>query len=131
LDALCLHLERARYRERELKNCLVCQQFAGGVPGQGVVVEGVKEVKYTPMAPGMYKNGKKGGFMHFLACKLQKRRFLLKSTYITIYTTETFFEEYINYKIFCYLRNCGVISVQSFGSQIGPQPPRLGLLICQ
>jgi hypothetical protein len=32
-----------------------------GVPGQGVVVEGLKGVKYAPMPPGMYENGEKTG----------------------------------------------------------------------
>jgi hypothetical protein len=50
----------------------------GGVPGQGVVVEGVKGVKYTPMPPRMYENSiKMGGFAHFMAYKLPKT---LKST---------------------------------------------------
>ncbi len=30
-----------------------------------------------------------------------------------------FIKEYINFKIFCYLRHCGFIPVQSFRSQIG------------
>jgi hypothetical protein len=33
--------------------------LAGGVPGQRVVVEGAKRIKYTPKPPGMYKNSKK------------------------------------------------------------------------
>jgi hypothetical protein len=38
----------------------------GGLPGQGVVMEGVKGVKYTPMPLEIYKNcEKKGGFPHF------------------------------------------------------------------
>ncbi len=37
------------------------------------------------------------------------------------------FEEYINFKIFCFLWHCGVIPVQSFRSHIRPQPPGLGL----
>ncbi len=32
--------------------------------------------------------------------------FILK--YLTKYLPETFFEEYMNFKIFCYLRHCGV-----------------------
>jgi hypothetical protein len=40
-----------------------------------------------------------------------------------------FFEEYINFKILRYLRRCGVIPVQSFGSHIRPQPPGLGLKV--
>jgi hypothetical protein len=30
--------------------------LAGRVPGQGLVVKGVKGVKYVPKSPGMYKN---------------------------------------------------------------------------
>jgi hypothetical protein len=102
--------------------------LAGGLPGQGAVVEGVKGVKYTPMLPRMYKNGKKtGGFAHFLAYKLPKTLFFAQK-FLTRYTPETFFKEYINFKIFCYFRHCGVIPILSFGSHIQPQPPELGLI---
>jgi hypothetical protein len=47
--------------------------------------------------------------------------------YLTKYTPKTFFKEYIDFKIFLYLRRFGVISVQSFESHISPQPPGLGL----
>jgi hypothetical protein len=40
-----------------------------------------------------------------------------------------FFVEYINFKIFLYLRRCGVIPVQSFGSHIRPKPSGLGLIV--
>jgi hypothetical protein len=43
----------------------------------------------------------------------------------------TIFEEYINFKIFRNLKCCGVIPVQSFGSHIHPQLPRLGLISLQ
>ncbi len=49
---------------------------------------------------------------------------LLKSN--KIYSKD-FFEKYINFTIFPYLRCCGVIPVQSCGSPIRPQPPGLGL----
>ncbi len=42
----------------------------GGVCGQGVVVEGVKGVKYTPMLPKIYENSEKTvDFPLFLACE--------------------------------------------------------------
>jgi hypothetical protein len=47
--------------------------------------------------------------------------------YLTRYTHETFFEEYINFKIFRNLSHCGVIPVRNFGSHIRPQPHGLGL----
>ncbi len=43
------------------------------------------------------------------------------------YIPKMFFEEYINFKKFCYLRHCIVIPVQSFGSHIRTQPSGLGL----
>ncbi len=40
--------------------------MAGGVPGLGVVVGGVKEVNKPYKPPGMYKNGAKmASFPHF------------------------------------------------------------------
>ncbi len=66
------------------------------MPEQGVVVEGVKEVKYAPIPPVMYENGKKRAVspnMPFFAPK-----------YLTRYTPETFSEEYINKKIFLLLK---------------------------
>jgi hypothetical protein len=39
-------------------------------------MEGVKGVKYAPMLPAIYENGKKtGGFPHFLAYKSPKMPF--------------------------------------------------------
>ncbi len=47
--------------------------------------------------------------------------------YLTRYTHEMFFEEYINFKIFRNLSHCGVIPVRRFRSHIRPQPHKLGL----
>jgi hypothetical protein len=53
-----------------------------GVPWQGAVVEGVKGVKYAPMPPGMFENGKKRAVWHtFQLINLRKCHFLPKSTY--------------------------------------------------
>ncbi len=52
-----------------------------GSAQQGVVEEGVKGVKYAPMPPGMYENGKKQAVSHtFMLINCQKCHFLLKST---------------------------------------------------
>ncbi len=98
--------------------------IGGGVPGPGVVVER----SYMPSQPyEIAKNGKKtGGFTHVLACNLPKTLFFALK-YLTKYTHETFFEEYLNFKIFRNLSHCGVIPVRSFGSHIRPQPHGLGL----
>jgi hypothetical protein len=70
------------------------------VPKHGVVVEGVKGIKYTPMPLEMYKNGEKTGcFPNFSAYKLPKTPFSLKK-YLTRYTPEFFFDEYIILKFF-------------------------------
>jgi hypothetical protein len=82
--------------------------LAGGVPGPGVVVER----SYIPSQP--YKianNGEKtGGFTHVFAYKSPKTPFF-GIKYLTRYTQETFFEEYINFKIFRNLSHCGVMPV--------------------
>ncbi len=92
------------------QNCLERRLLAGGVPGPGVVVER----SYIPSQPyEIAKNGKKtGGFAHVFAYKSPKT---------------TFFEEYINLKIFRNCSYCGVIPVRSFGSQIHAQPHGLRL----
>jgi hypothetical protein len=67
----------------------VHQPIARGVPGQGVVVEGVKGVKCTPMPPEYAKKAKSGLFPNFLAYKLPKTPFFaLKS--LTRYTPKIF-----------------------------------------
>jgi hypothetical protein len=94
------------------------------VPGPGVVVER----SYIPSQPyEIAKNGEKnGGFAHVLAYNSPKTQvFAIK--YLTRYTHETFFEEYITIKFFRNLSHCGVIPVRSFGSHIRPQPHGLGL----
>jgi hypothetical protein len=94
----------------------------GEVPGQRVVVEGVKGVKYTPMPPDIYERRKTSGFPHFLAYKSPKTLFFAQK-YLTRYTPEMFFEEYINFNIFHYLSHCEVSKV----IYVHPQPPGLGL----
>ncbi len=108
------------------QNCLARRLLAGGVPGPGVVVER----SYIPSQPyEIAKNGEKtDGFAHVFADKSSKTPFFAIK-YLTRYTHETFFEEYINLKIFRNLGHCGVIPVRSFGSQIRPQPHGLGLII--
>ncbi len=71
--------------------------MAGGVPGPGVVVER----SYIPSQPyEIAKNGEKtGSFAHVLVFKSPKTPFFAIK-YLTRYTHETFFEEYINLKIF-------------------------------
>jgi hypothetical protein len=52
----------------------------GGVPRQGVVVEGVKGLKYAPKPPRMYKDsGKNGQFSALIDLKIaEKAVFYLK-----------------------------------------------------
>ncbi len=109
------------------QNCLVRRLLAWGVPSPEVVVEDSQK-SYKPSQPyEIAKNGEKtGGFTQVLAYKSPKTPFFALK-YLTRYTHETFFEEYINIKNFRKLSHCGVIPVQSFGSHIRPQPHGLGL----
>ncbi len=109
-----------------LHNCLARRLQAGGVPGLGVVVER----SYIPSQPyEIAKNGeKRAGFAYVFAYNSPKTPFFALK-YLTRYTHETFFEEYVNITIFRNLSHCGVIPVRSFGSHIRPQPHGLGLSI--
>jgi hypothetical protein len=97
------------------------------VPGPGVVMER----SYIPsQSYEIAKNSEKtGGFTHVLAYKSPKTPFFALK-YLTRYTHETFFEEYTNFEGH-YLSRCRDIPLQSFGSNIRPQPHGLGLRILQ
>ncbi len=86
------------------------------------------EVIYTFIAVrNSQKRQKTAGFVHVLAYNSPKTPFFALK-YLTRYTHETFFEEYVNIKIFLNLSQCGFIPVRSFGSHIRPQPHGLGLI---
>jgi hypothetical protein len=71
------------------------------------------EVIYTFTAVRNSQTGKKmGGFTHIFAYKSPKTPFSAIK-YLAIYTHETSFEEYFNFKIFRNLSHCGVIPVIS------------------
>jgi hypothetical protein len=60
----------------QLKNCLVRQLLAGGVPGRGVVVGESKKSNLPSKPPGMYKNSADmASFPHFLPQKSLKMPF--------------------------------------------------------
>jgi hypothetical protein len=90
-------LKRARDCAGGSRTALCADYWPGGVPGPGVVVER----SYIPSQPyEIAKNGKEtGGFAHVLAYKLLKTPFFTLK-YLTRYTHETFFEEYIYFKFF-------------------------------
>ncbi len=113
----------------QLQNCLARRLLAGGVPGPGLVVDKFIQVIYVYLhshtkQPKMAK--KQAVSRQILAYKSPKRPFFALK-YLTRYTHETFFEEYINCRIFRNLSHCGVIPVRIFGSHIRPQPQGLGL----
>jgi hypothetical protein len=72
------------------------------------------------------KTTKKHWFCPLFGLKIAETLFFAQK-YLTRYTLEMFFEEYINFKNFHYLRHYGVLPVQSFKNHICPQPPGLGL----
>ncbi len=110
---------------RAAPELLSAPTIGGGSARSGVVVER----SYIPSQPyEIAKNREKtGGFAHVLAYNSPKMPFFALK-YLTRYTHETFFEEYINFKIFRNLSHCGVIPVRSFGSHTRPQPHGLGLI---
>ncbi len=94
-EASRLHLERARDHEGGSKTAWCADYWQEEVPGQRVVMEGVKEAKKPPCQPKYMKMVPKiGGFA-------QK--------YFLRYTPKMLFEDYITFNIFRYLRLCGVI----------------------
>jgi hypothetical protein len=78
-----------------------------------------------PSRPKYKKMAKTGSFALVLANNSPKTPFFAQK-YLTRYTHETFFEEYMNFKTH-YLSHYRVIPLQSFGSHIRPQPHGLGL----
>ncbi len=126
-EAPCLHLERARDREGSSRTAWCADYWRGECPARGWWWRKLQKSNKPSKLPEIYENGEKtGGFTHFLAYKLPKILFFYQQ-YLTRYIPKTFFEEYINFKMFHYLSHCGVIPVQSLGSHIRPHLPRLGL----
>jgi hypothetical protein len=99
-EAPRLYLERARDCEGGSKTAWCADYWQTECQGRGGG-GGSSRNQICPMLPGMYKNGEKtGGFAHDLAYKSSKTLFFAQK-YLTRYTPETFFEEYINLEIFC------------------------------
>jgi hypothetical protein len=93
----------------------------GGVPGREVVVEGVKGGKKKPARQNTQKQHRKQVISRtFWPKNHLKCHFSLKMNKIY---SQDFFEEYINFKIFGYLKRCGVIPDQSFRCHIRPHHP--------
>jgi hypothetical protein len=69
---------------------------------------GHRSKKSLPSHPKYTKTAKR--FEHVLAYKSPKTPFFAQK-YLTRYTHKMFFEEYINFKIVCYLSHYGVIPV--------------------
>ncbi len=71
---------------RAAQKLLGAPTIGGGVPWQGVVVEGVKGVKYAPKLPRMYENGKKRTVSRIYWLKNRQKRYtpetFLRNTFI-------------------------------------------------
>jgi hypothetical protein len=61
------------------------QLLAGGVPGQGVVLERNKEVKYAPMSPKkIYESIEKtGGFPYFFYLYINRQNTVFRAKVLT------------------------------------------------
>jgi hypothetical protein len=69
----CLDLERAS----SSRTTWCADYWRGECPAQGVVVEGVIEVKKPSMRPKIYKKrAKTNGFLHLLTLKMPKTPFI-------------------------------------------------------
>jgi hypothetical protein len=80
-----------------------------------------------PSRPGCTKTAPKRPVPSLIDLKNDENTIFYLKVLIKIYCQD-FFEEYINFKIFRYLRLCGIIPVKSFGSHICLQPPGFGLM---
>ncbi len=129
LEAPGLHLERARDYAGGTSTAWCADYGQGEYPARGGWWrESQKSIKPSKL-PEIHENGEKtGGFIHLMAYKLAKNAvFCLKG--LNKYNHETFFEAYINFKNSHYLSHCRVIPLQSFRSDIRPQPSGLGLIL--
>jgi hypothetical protein len=126
-EAPGLHLERARDSAGGSRTAWRADYWWGECPAWRWWWTDLLK-SYKPSQPyEIAKNGKKtGSFAHVFAYISPKTPFFAIK-YLTRYTHETFFEEYINYKIFRNSSHYGVIPVRSFGSHICPQPHGLGI----
>jgi hypothetical protein len=122
LEALGLHLERASDREGGSSTVWCADYWQGGsARPEGGGGGSQRSQKSLLSHPECTKRCKNGQFNTLIDFKISENVvFYLK---VIKYTLETFFKGYVNLKIFHYPRHCGVISVQSFGSHIRPQPP--------
>ena len=125
-EAPGLHLERARDRAGGSRTAWCADYWRRECPAQGWWWRYSWKSYMTSQPYEIAENGEKtDGFAHVLAYKSPKTPFFALK-YLTRYTHETFFEEYTNFEAH-YLSRCRDISLQSFGSQIRPQPHGLGL----
>ncbi len=122
------HLERARDRVGGSKTAWCADYWRGECPVRGWWWRRSQKSNKPSKLPERYENGEKtGGFAHVLANESPKTPFFAQK-YLTRYTHETFFKEYMNFETH-YLSHCRVIPLQSFRSHIRPQPHGLGLTL--
>jgi hypothetical protein len=75
------------------------------------------------MPDEIHKNGEKNGqFLAHIDLKIAESAIFHSKVLHKIYSKDVF-EEYINFKIFRFLRHCGVIPVQSSGAYLPPSHP--------
>ncbi len=94
----------------------------GSAQSRGGGGGGHRSQRSCPAAQNIQKWQKTGSFAYVLAYKLPKTPFFAHK-YLTRYTHEMFFEEYMNFETHYLSRGRDIlVPLQSFGSHIRPQP---------
>ncbi len=126
-EAPDLHLERARDRVGGSRTTQCADYWRGERPVQGWWWRGGHRSQISLQnRPKCTKKAKKRAVLRtFWLINCQKCMFFTQK-YLTRYTHETFFEEYMNFETH-YLSHYRVIPLQSFGSHKRPQLHGLGL----
>ncbi len=122
-----LHRERARVREVGSETAWCANYCRGECLARGWWQKELKEANKPPASRNTQKWCQKWAVSLTFYLKNQPKPPFFAQKYLIRHITKMFFEEYINFKIFHYLRYCGVIPVRSFGIHVCPQPSGLGL----
>jgi hypothetical protein len=117
-----LHLERARDHEGSSRTAWCANFWWRECQARGWWSRELKKSNKPAKPPKMYKMAQKWQFSLIIDVKNAKNIFFYLKVLNKIFSQDVV-EEYINFKIFRYLRDCGVIPVQIFVSHISLKRP--------